>query len=151
MGRIDRPHGVRGEVVVTLTTNRHERVSPGSVLGTADGRTLQVEACREFRHRFIVRFAGVGTRELAEQLHGVTLFAERIEDATELWVHDLIGSEVVELDGTSHGRVEALEANPASDLLCLASGALVPLCFVVSFDAGKVVIDPPSGLFDQVD
>lgn len=148
VGHIDRPHGIRGEVVVTLTTDRLERVEPGSTLVTPDGRTLEVKLTRPLRHRFIVRFGGVDTREAADALHGVALLAPPIDDGNVMWVHDLIGSEVFEADGTSHGIVEALEANPASDLLLLDNGALVPLRFVVSFENAKVVIDPPAGLFE---
>ena len=46
------------------------------------------------------------------------------------------------------GRVAAVEANPASDLLVLESGALVPMVFVVEAAAGRVVVDPPAGLLD---
>ena len=43
VGRIARPHGLRGEVVVDLTTNRDERVAPGTSLVTADGFGLEME------------------------------------------------------------------------------------------------------------
>jgi 16S rRNA processing protein RimM len=46
------------------------------------------------------------------------------------------------------GRVTAVEANPAHDLLVLDGGALVPMVFVVEQRDGVVVIDPPDGLFD---
>lgn len=148
VGRVDRPHGVRGEVVVTLITDRHERMSPGSTLTLPGGRVLVVASARPFRHRFIVRFEGVHTREDADALHGSILMAPPLDDPEVLWVHDLVGAEVVGLDGTRYGTVEALEANPASDLLALDDGSLVPLCFVVSFEEARVVIDPPAGLFE---
>jgi hypothetical protein len=44
--------------------------------------------------------------------------------------------------------VEAVEANPASDLLVLAGGTLVPVAFVVEQSPDRVVIDPPEGLLD---
>lgn len=42
VGRIVRPHGLAGQVVVELVTNRLERVAPGASLSTADGRPLVV-------------------------------------------------------------------------------------------------------------
>jgi 16S rRNA processing protein RimM len=63
-------------------------------------------------------------------------------------VHDLVGAEVLEPDGTRRGRVTAVVANPAADLLELDTGALVPLTFVVEHGGGRVVVDPPVGLFD---
>jgi 16S rRNA processing protein RimM len=98
----------------------------------------------------LVCFEGIGTREAAEALAGATLRAEPLAeaDAGSLWVHELIGAEVVGTAGESHGTVTAVEANPASDLLVLDSGALVPLRFVVSAEPGTLTVDVPDGLFD---
>jgi ribosomal 30S subunit maturation factor RimM len=77
------------------------------------------------------------------------LSAEPLEgDDGTLWVHELIGSEVFDLAGHSYGPVEAVESNPASDLLVLSGDRLVPLVFVKSRLPGRVVIDPPAGLLD---
>ena len=88
-------------------------------------------------------------RDAAEALHGATLRAPAIDDPDELWVHRLIGARVVTVDGTDVGVVDAVEANPASDMLVLDSGALIPAVFVVEQrDDATVVVDPPDGLFD---
>jgi hypothetical protein len=55
---------------------------------------------------------------------------------------------VFDLTGRSYGPVEAVEANPASDLLVLAGERLVPLVFVKTRLPGRVIIDPPAGLLD---
>jgi 16S rRNA processing protein RimM len=147
VGRVVRPHGIRGEVVVRLVTNRTERLAPGSVLDTDDG-PLQVVRSYSHRDRWVVAFAGVGSRELAEQLRGRVLRAAPIDDPGELWVDQLIGAEAVDLSGRSLGLVETVEANPASDLLVLDGGAMVPLRFVLERREGQVVVDPPPGLLD---
>jgi 16S rRNA processing protein RimM len=148
VGRVKKAHGLRGEVVVSLTTDRVERVAPGTTL-IADGRALEVEASRPHQKHFIVSFVGVLSREQAEELQGSVLHAEPLDDPEELWVHDLIGAPVVGTDGGAVGTIEAVQANPASDLLVLDSGALVPVLFVVERrNDGTVVIDPPEGLFD---
>jgi 16S rRNA processing protein RimM len=102
------------------------------------------------QHRWIVAFAGVADRSAAETLRGATLLAEPIDDPDALWVHELIGSDVIDTGGTRRGRVIAVVANPASDLLELDSGALVPARFISSRTPGQIVIDPPDGLFDDV-
>jgi 16S rRNA processing protein RimM len=148
IGRIGKPHGLKGEVFVTLSTNRVERLDPGSVL-TADGRALEVRHARPHQNRYVVAFVGVEDRHAAEALRGASLWADPIDDPDALWVHDLVGAEVVDTDGARVGSVEAVEANPASDLLVLDSGALVPMRFVVSGpDDGRITIDPPDGLLD---
>ena len=129
-------------------TDRVERVQPGSVLHTTGG-ALTVEASRPHQGKWIVQFDGVVGRTGAEALRGTALLAEPIDaDEGTLWVHELVGSEVVDVDGRSHGTVEAVQANPASDLLVLDTGSLVPLVFVVETMPGRVTIDPPPGLFD---
>lgn len=148
VGRISKSHGLRGEVVVVLTTNRPERVEPGAVLHDGDDRALVVASSRPHQNGYIVQFEGVVGREEADSLRGRVLLAEPLDDPAEMWVHELIGSVVVEADGTERGTVESVQANPASDLLVLDSGALVPLVFVTGRSPGRVTIDPPEGLFD---
>jgi 16S rRNA processing protein RimM len=147
IGRIDRPHGLNGEVVVTLTTDRTERLAPGTVLHVGRG-PLTVRSSRPHQHRWIVHFDGVGSREHADELHGQTLRAEAIEDPDALWVHHLVGAEVVTPDGQSWGRVAAVVDNPASALLELDDATLIPIVFVTD-ESGlpdRVVVDPPEGL-----
>ena len=142
-----KPHGLKGEVVVELTTNRTERLDAGTVLHGPDGPFRVLRSSRH-QHRWIVAFEGVTGREAADALRGTVLSAEALDDPDELWVHQLVGAEVVDAAGAGHGRVVAVEANPASDLLVLEGGALVPLRFVVERRAGQVVVDPPAGLLD---
>ena len=147
VGSIGRAHGTSGEVVVRLITDRTERLESGSKL-TADVRELVVATSRPHQDRWLVRFEGVETRGQAEELRGWILRAPALRVANTLWVHELIGSTVREVSGTERGVVEAVVANPASDLLELDSGDLVPLTFVVEFVNGVVLIDVPDGLFD---
>lgn len=148
VGTIVKPHGLRGELAVDAVTNRAEvRFAPGSVLSTERG-PVEVVSSRPHQGRWLVTFAGIADRTAAETWRGVVLSAEALEEEGALWVHELVGAEVVDTAGRPHGRVEAVEANPASDLLVLTGERLVPMVFVVSQEEGRVVIDPPEGLFD---
>ena len=152
VGRVARPHGLRGQVVVELVTNRDERMAPGSVLQES-GRPLEVLAASRLPapgplDRWLVSFAGVSTREQAEALRGALLLAEPLADPGALWVHELVGSEVRDTDGRVLGTVTDVQANPASDLLVLGDGHLVPLRFVVGRTAGTLTVDVPPGLLD---
>ena len=148
VGRITRPHGVKGDVVVVLTTDRTERVAPGSVLHSDDG-PLTVHASRPHKSGHIVTFAEVPDRDRAEELRDTLLSAEPLTDDDVLWVHELIGAEVVDQTGAARGRVVRVVENPASDLLELDSGALVPAGFVTAHEAGeRIDVDVPDGLFD---
>ena len=64
-----------------------------------------------------------------------------------LWVDDLIGLQLCDR-GVDRGRITAVQQNPASDLLVLDSGALVPSRFVVDVVDETVITDCPDGLFE---
>ncbi|HVX18635.1 MAG TPA: ribosome maturation factor RimM [Acidimicrobiales bacterium] len=149
VGRIHRAHGLRGEVQVSLTTDRVERVQPGAQLQTAQG-PLTVAASRPHQGRWLVRFEGYADRTSAETLQGRVLSAPPLDGGEGLWVHEAIGAEVVLVDGTTVGKVAAVVDNPAHDLIELDSGTLIPVVFLVDADSrpGRLVIDPPPGLLE---
>jgi 16S rRNA processing protein RimM len=149
VGRVGRAHGLRGEVHVVAVTNRSERFAPGSRLFVGD-RELVVESARASGSGWVVQFAGVDHREAAEALRGMTVHGDVPGEAPEgeLWVHEVIGAEVRDRAGARIGRVDAVQANPAHDLLVLDTGALVPMVFVVEHAPGVVVVDLPDGLLD---
>jgi 16S rRNA processing protein RimM len=148
VGHVVKPHGLRGEVIVWLTTNRAERLEPGAVLRAGE-RELRVERAAPHRGRFIVSFEGVTGIDAAEELRGTELLALPLEDPDVLWVHEMIGCPVEDVSGRPLGTVEAIEANPASDLLVLENGVLIPLNFVVRSEPGVlIIVDVPDGLVD---
>jgi 16S rRNA processing protein RimM len=151
VGRFGRPHGVRGDVFIDLTTDRTERVAVGARLFARD-RWYTISQSHRSNQRWRVHLEGVDDRNAAEAITGLVLYAEPIDDPDELWVHQLIGATVVESDGTPRGRCASVIDNPAADLLELESGALVPANFIVAADRtadGLVVtIEPPDGLFE---
>jgi 16S rRNA processing protein RimM len=145
---VGKAHGLTGEVVVALVSNRPERVVVGSVFVT-DGGDLRIDAARPYGEHWLMTFAGIDSRERAEALRGTVLRGRPLEDDDAWWVHELIGSEVFDIEGAQVGTVRAVVANPVSDLLELEGGALVPLRFVVERSAGRVVVDGPAGLLDS--
>jgi len=149
IGRIGRPHGLRGDVMVTLTTNHEERVAVGTTWWVGD-REVTVEAARPHQGRHLVHLSGLDDRDAAAALTGARVFALPLPGAPdgEVWVHEVIGATVVDRAGRDHGRVVAVEANPAHDLLVLENGGLVPMVFVVEQADDRVVIDPPDGLLE---
>lgn len=129
-------------------TNRTERLAPGTVLDSGTG-PITVVRSRPFGDRWLVVFEGVRDRAGADALRGTVLRAEAIEDPGALWVHELIGAELVrQRDGAVMGRVVSVLSNPASDLLELDTGFVVPTRFVVGHGDGRIVVDTPDGLFD---
>ena len=148
VGRIIKAQGLKGQVLVDLWTDRRERLAPGSELLTDRG-TLTVLASGAHQQRFIVTFDAISTRDEAERWRGVVLSAPRLDDESVIWIDQLYDAEVFDAQGIRRGVVTGVEANPASDLLVLDSGALVPLTFVTNVDANvRIDIDAPDGLFE---
>jgi len=149
VGRIVKSHGLRGQVIVDLWTDREERLDPASVLDTPRGPLTVVKAARH-QERWLVQFDGVQTREAADALRGVVLSAEPLEDDDAIWIHELFSAAVVDQHGATLGTVVDVEANPASDLLVLDNGALIPLTFVTEVTPNeRIAVDIPEGLLDE--
>ena len=149
VGRITKAHGVRGDVLVALSSDRTERLDPGSVLSTDRGG-LTVARSSTHQDRWIVAFEQIDGRDEADTWRGTVLRAEPIDDEDDdaLWVHELVGATVALVDGTEVGTVEEVQANPAADLLVLDTGALVPVVFITDQASGRLTIDPPEGLLE---
>ncbi len=152
IGRITKPHGLRGDVIVAFLADRPERRRPGVTFDTDLG-PVTIESVAGHEGRWIVGFDAIADRDAAERWRGVVLRAAPLDaDDGTLWIHELVGCHVVDVAGTERGVIEAVQANPASDLLVLDSGALVPLRFVVGTpESGTVVVDVPDGLFELYD
>jgi 16S rRNA processing protein RimM len=146
VGHIGKAHGLRGDVMVHLSTNRRERVEAGTRLHSESG-PLTIVRSQPHKKAHLVHFEGIDGREAAEAVRGVTLWAEPIEDPDVVWAHEVIGAVVVDQHGVEHGAVVAMEANPASDLLVLENGGLVPVRFITEVTPGlRVEVDAPDGL-----
>jgi 16S rRNA processing protein RimM len=163
VGRIGAPRGVRGEVFVEPWTDApDERFADGATLLTEprSAGPLTVDSASSASGKLVVHFAGVTDRTSAEQLRGVLLVvatAERpvLEDPDEFYDSDLIGLTAETTDGVRLGPVsDVVHAAGTSYLVLDVEGrerlvpfvaAIVPTVDVIT---GRVVVDPPEGLFD---
>ena len=135
--------------MVDLWTNRAERMAPGVEFEGPSGKLVIVRASNMSEAgRWLVSFEGFDSKEAAETIRGCVLRAAPIDLPGALWVHELIGADVYDEDGSLIGTVKAVQANPASDLLILEDGRLIPLSFVSSLDSGRLTVKAPSGLLD---
>jgi 16S rRNA processing protein RimM len=168
VGRIVRPHGVRGEVAVEVRTDEPaQRYAVGTSLvaqgppGAGVPPTLTVQAQRPHQGRLIVAFREVPDRTAAEALRGVLLQVDSGAvpapgDPDEFHDHQLVGLAAVTPAGEPLGEVVGVDHAPAADLLVVArpggGTALVPFVKAivpeVELAGGRIVIDPPPGLLD---
>jgi 16S rRNA processing protein RimM len=165
VGRIGRAHGIRGDVFVEVRTDEPElRLGPGAVLLTDPAAVgpLTVESGKVHSGRLLIRFEGVKDRTAAEALRNPMLIAEvdpeeRPEDEDEYYDHQLIGLDVVLLDGTAVGELTEVVHLPYQDLLTVTKpdGTEVLVPFVeqivptIDLENQRCVITPPPGLIDE--
>lgn len=166
VGRIGRPHGIRGEVTVEPRTDEpDERFAAGAVLHV-DGPVGQLTVGRAHWHsgRLLIAFDGVHDRNAAEALRGLLLEVDRADDETpehpdEFYDTSLVGCEVLDTAGAVIGTIREVVHLPAQDLLDVEArdGRRVLIPFVseivpdVDVAGRRVVVDPPPGLLDLED
>lgn len=163
VGRVVRPQGIRGEVVVAPETDfGPQRFRPGAVLHVGrEGAVadLTIATSREFRGRWILGFEQVASVDDAEALRGADL---RIPGSAlaalgpgAYYVHDLVGCRIVTSGGKPVGVVKSVELTTGTPLLVADTAGgevLVPLaegiCRRVDIGAKTIVIEPSEGLLE---
>jgi 16S rRNA processing protein RimM len=167
VGRIGKPHGVRGEVTVDVRTDEPERrFATGATLraeppsGSASRlRALRVTGSRRHQSTLLVTFAELTDRTTAEAARGIVLHAtirvdESPEDPDEFYDHQLVGLAAYDVDGTHLGEVTGLVHGGAQDLLAVRAldgrATLVPFVTAlvpeVDLAGGRVVVADRPGL-----
>jgi len=177
VGRIGRPHGVKGAATIEVRTDEPDkRFAVGARLLTDSGLDLTVASATWHSGRLLVTFEGYEDRTAVEQLRNALVSVdrpadERPEDPEEFYDSDLEGCEVVvdgsDSDGDSDGVVIGVGIGvvrevshlPGQDLLVVVTPdereVLIPFVseFVPQIDvsAKRIVITPPEGLLEPGD
>jgi len=166
VARVRRAHGVRGELLVAVETDRPRHVfRPGRVLHLADGsarptgRTLKLRKMRPITGGALLTLEGVEGKEQADALRGhMFLIAQRDAapaGAEEVHYRDLTGLTVWN-EGVEIGPVEDILQNPAGELLVVRDRrrreVLIPFVkehvIAVDLEAKELRLRLPEGLLD---
>ncbi|MFT4210455.1 MAG: ribosome maturation factor RimM [Microbacterium sp.] len=169
VGRLVKAHGLKGAFKLELYTDDPDgRFVPGAVftLQVPDsspwfGKTVTIREFRWMNTHPVVFLEGIDDRTAAEGLVRAILWIDEDPDAgtgeDDAWYdHQLVGLEVIR-DGVGVGRVVRVDHLPAQDLLIVRHGereVLVPFVSAivpeVDIAAGRVVVTPPAGLFEDL-
>jgi 16S rRNA processing protein RimM len=163
VGRIARPHGIRGQVIVNPETDFPDtRFQAGAELfieRNGAAIPLRLTSARFQGQRPVIGVDGVETMTDAEALAGLEL---RVPldwlaplPADTYYRHDLIGCVVEMADGRTVGPVSDVEGTMTGSRL-IVDGAhgevliplVAPICTIVDPAAKRIVIDPPAGLIE---
>ncbi len=160
VGSIAGSYGVRGEVRLKSFCAVPEDIEGYSPLTDEEGKErYPVVLTRAIKNGFAARLGGIETKEAADALNGLRLYARRDQLPSlpddEFYHTDLIGLEVYDTGGTLLGRVKSVQNHGAADLLelhgpGLKATVLLPFTLeavpTVDLDKGRIIADPPEGL-----
>jgi 16S rRNA processing protein RimM len=162
VGAIAGAFGVHGEVRLKSFCAEAADIAAYGPLCTEDGaRSFEITLTRPIPSGFGARLSGVTSKEAADALRGTRLFAPRsalpgLPD-DEFYHADLLGLSARDTGGAELGKIAAVLNHGAGDILelrgaPLKGSVLVPftraIVPTVDLAAGRVIIDPPEGLFD---
>lgn len=161
VGALGGAFGVHGEVRLKSYCTDPQAIADYAPLYTEDGRSFaQIVLTGQTKNGLTARIDGIVTKEDADGLRNTNLYAARdvmpsLPD-DEYYYADLIGLSVVDTGGTALGEVKNVMDHGAGDLLEVTvpgTSETVLLPFTreavptVDISAGRVVADPPDGLF----
>ncbi len=164
VGRVGKPHGVHGGVLVEIITDFPERLEVGIEVGlgpeAGPERNVGVHSVRYHRGRWLIEWVGIRTREEVESWRGLYLFLpeQSLDQLPEgyFYDHHLEGLECRSPDGEVLGVITAMEHDPGQIRAIVRQGSrefLVPwvpdIVKNVDLEAGVVTLDPPRGLLDD--
>jgi 16S rRNA processing protein RimM len=160
VGAIAGAYGVRGEVRIKSFCAQPEDIEGYSPLTDEAGRSYDLALLGPIKNGFSARIAQVASKEEADMLKGTALYARRDQLPSlpddEYYHADLIGITVTDTGGTTLGTVKAVHNHGADDLLEVtrpgtSATVLIPftraIVPTVDLAAGRIVADPPEGLF----
>lgn len=162
VGRVLRPHGVRGEVVVQVLSDVPQRLDPGSAMFAVwEGRPhrkVVVESFRPHKSGGMVRFAGIADRDQAEGLRDAWLEVDRSqvpapEEGTYYW-YQLLGCRCFEGEAELGEIVDLVEDGGGLLLIVSDGERQIPIPFVRSFlksvdvERGRIELELPPGLLE---
>lgn len=161
VGAISGSYGVNGEVRIKSFCAQPDDIETYSPLTSEDGqRSFTLALIRPITNGFVARIAEVATKEQGDRLKGTQLFARRDQlpglPDDEYYYSDLTGLNVFDTGGTALGRVKSVQNHGAGDLLEVqlpeqSTTVLLPFTRAVvptvDLAAGRIVADPPEGLF----
>lgn len=164
IGEVIKPHGIRGEFHVANHADSPSLYAPGArVWFRAPGkpeRSVKILSCRPHQGRLLLTIEGVADRDAADALRGMEVVV-RAEDMPELdegevYLHEIVGYDVVLLDGSKVGVLESFMDIPGQDVWLIrgvdGKEILLPAHeeTVPEIDANerRITINPPPGLLD---
>ena len=159
IGRIGKPHGVKGELSFLFDDDVFDRVDADYLILKVDGIFVPF-FIEDYRFRSdanaIIKFEDIGTQERARELTGCEVFFPRdlvdSDDESISWA-SILGFDIIDAEsGNKIGRIASVDDTTLNILFCLEDGRLIPASndLITSIDqqARTITMHLPAGLLD---
>jgi len=159
VGRLLRPHGLRGEMLMEILTDFPERLRPGALVYLGEQhQAVRIASCRGDPHRFLIRFEPYTDVDQVGGLRNQICYAAAADlpalAADEYYVHQLLGLKVVSDEGQELGQIETILETGANDVLLVRapSGAEIllphidPVVLNIDLEQGQMLVHLLPGL-----
>lgn len=156
IGQALKPFGIRGEIRIRLFTESYEPFQRSAEL-IFDDTAYKVLQVRFHKGTALAVLEGIDSPEKAKELSGSLVKTDRanlpsVEEDEYYW-HEILGMEVVTVDGKALGKVTQIIRTGANDVLQIEGTygeVLLPMIEEVVVEVepqtGKIVVDPLEGL-----
>jgi 16S rRNA processing protein RimM len=161
VGKLRRPHGVGGDILMEVLTDFPERLKPGKTLYLGDAHTpVELTSVRPHQNLLIIHLAGYSTPEMVSELTNLAVFVHMDEipplPEGEYYHHQLIGMQVVDEQGDVLSTIQEILETGANDVLITRSPAgkeiLIPVIepVVLKIDLAQRIVQVklPPGLLE---
>jgi 16S rRNA processing protein RimM len=161
VGKIAKPHGIRGEVIVIPHTDLLERFTwlDEIYIGETNPSLLTLEGVRFHKGRPLLKFAGYNSRDDVEVLRGQLLQVPEDQaiplEENEYFLYQLIGLMVETADGQQLGTLTEIIETGANNVFVVQGGRdeiLIPdipeVISEIDFEKQRMIVDPLPGLLN---
>jgi 16S rRNA processing protein RimM len=162
VGRIIRPHSMRGALIVEAHSALIRAITPGTQIFVGNPPSeVKIEDLRPHRDRYLMTLAGCTTRDHAEHFRGAEIRL-RFDDVDPLpegeYYHwQILGLQVSTLDGQFLGQVSQILETGANDVYIIRNvdgkeqllPAIKQVIKAVDLEAGKLIVELLPGLLDD--
>jgi 16S rRNA processing protein RimM len=162
VGKLGRPHGIHGEIAMSVLTDFPERIVPGMALFVGSQQTsLKLRSCRPHKRGLLVSFEGYDQREesalLTDQLVQVPTADRPPLPEGEYYHHQLLGLAVVDDTGRDLGSLAEILETGANDVYVVRSNhgeeillpAIDPVILQIDLDRGIIRVHLLPGLIPE--
>ena len=163
VGYLHKAHGLKGEMVMSIKTDFPERIQKGAVVYLCEGvyDAHKVTSIRLHNRGRLISFEGFNEREQLDVLRNAAVFVHKddipeLEDG-ELYLHQIIGLDVITDDGEELGKIVDIIETGANNMFVVRNNSekevLIPdiddVVLEVDIGSEKVLVHLLDGLISD--